>query len=102
MQTNSAAIDLRREPSDAFITAVRKKYPVEPEIDHILNRKMTSRAKGGGYTPISLEALRQGIEALIRSSSPTVLFGDLSGDGNAAAVVVLDPVAEAEAIQGVD
>lgn len=67
MQTNSAAIDLRREPSDAFITAVRKKYPVEPEVDHILNRKMTNRAKGAGYTPIPLEALRQRIEALIRS-----------------------------------
>ena len=54
MQTNSAAIDLRREPSDAFIAAVRKKYRVEPEVDHILTRKMTNRAKGG-YTPIPLE-----------------------------------------------
>ena len=66
MQRNSAAIDLRREPSDAFIAAVRKKYPVEPEIDHILTRKMTNRAKAG-YTPIPLEALRKSIEALIRS-----------------------------------
>ncbi len=63
---NSIAKDVRRDPSDAFITAVRKKYPVEPEVDHVLTRKMTNRHKPG-YTTIQLETLRRGLEALIRS-----------------------------------
>jgi aminoglycoside phosphotransferase (APT) family kinase protein len=63
---NSIAKDLRRNPSDAFIAAVRKKYPVEPEVDHVLTRKMTHRHKSG-YTAISLDTLRTGLEALIRS-----------------------------------
>jgi len=63
---NSIAKDVRRDPSDAFIAAVRKKYPVEPEVDHVLTRKMTHRHKPG-YTAISLDTVRTGLEALIRS-----------------------------------
>lgn len=66
MPMNQLTVDIRREPDDAFIAAVRKKYPVEPEVDHILTRKMTNRHKPG-YAAISLEALRNGIEALLRS-----------------------------------
>lgn len=58
--------DVRRDPSDAFILAVRKKYHVEPEVDHVLTRKMTLRHKPG-YTAISLDTVRTGLEALIRS-----------------------------------
>lgn len=63
---SSIAKDVRRHPSDAFIAAVRKKYPVEPEVDHVLTRKMANRHKPG-YTAISLDTLRTGLEALIRS-----------------------------------
>lgn len=62
----SISADVRREPSDAFIASVRQRYPVEPEIDHILTRKMANRHKPG-YAALSLEALRTGLEALIRS-----------------------------------
>jgi len=62
----SMSADVRREPSDAFVASVRQRYPVEPEIDHILTRKMANRHKPG-YAALSLEALRTGLEALIRS-----------------------------------
>jgi len=59
------AID-KNSPTHEWIEALRKRFPCETEIDRVLRRKITRRA-GPGYSPVSLETLVQGTEALIRS-----------------------------------
>lgn len=54
----------RRAPDDAMVSAIRDRYPVEPEIDAILTRKMRRR-DGVGYRPVALETLADGARALI-------------------------------------
>ena len=55
----------RRQPSDDDIAQIRARYPVEPEIDKILTRKMHRRREGKGYTGVSLERLVLGTQGLI-------------------------------------
>lgn len=56
----------KNAPSLGWVEHLRRRFPVESEIDRILTRKMQGRA-GPGYSPVSLEILVQGVESLLRS-----------------------------------
>ncbi len=56
----------KNRPTHDWIEYLRKRYPCEKEIDRVLTRKLHRRA-GPGYSPVSLDTLVQGTEALIRS-----------------------------------
>jgi aminoglycoside phosphotransferase (APT) family kinase protein len=56
----------KNRPSPEWISALRKRFPTEREIDHVLTRKMQRRA-GPGYSPLPLDTLVKGVESLIRS-----------------------------------
>lgn len=60
--------DPRQTPTPALIADIRRRFPVEREIDRILTRKMARRA-GPGYTPISLDQLVLGATDLISRHS---------------------------------
>lgn len=55
----------KNRPAPEWIASLRKRFPVEQEIDHILTRKMERRA-GEGFSPIPLPTLSANIEALLR------------------------------------
>jgi len=57
-------VDHRAAPTEAFIETVRRRYPVETEVDRVLSRKMRLR-KGPGYEGVSLERIAEGIHSLI-------------------------------------
>ncbi len=59
-----AAADRRRNPDSALIATIRERYPVEPEIDRVLTRKMMNRG-GPRYTPVPIDTLVAGTKALI-------------------------------------
>ncbi len=56
-------------PTREWIESMRKCYPCETEIDRVLTRKMLLRA-GPGYSPVSLETLVDGVNALLRRHLP--------------------------------
>ena len=56
----------KNRPTAEWIADLRRRFPCEPEIDRVLTRKLERRA-GPPYTPISLEALVEATEALIKS-----------------------------------
>ena len=56
----------KNRPTHEWIEQLRKRFPCEKEIDRVLTRKMHRRA-GPPYSPVTLETLVQGTEALIRS-----------------------------------
>jgi aminoglycoside phosphotransferase (APT) family kinase protein len=62
--------DIRDAPNEEFIAAVRRRFPVESEIDRVLTAKLRHRA-GEGYTSIPLERLAENTTALIRSQVST-------------------------------
>jgi len=66
VEDQSALSDVRSKPTAEFIAGVRRWFPVEPEIDRILTRKMERRS-GPGFQPVSLETLRDGIASLVRA-----------------------------------
>lgn len=53
-------------PSVEWIAALRRRYPMEAEMDRVLTRKLQRRG-GAGYTPLALETLIAGVESLFRS-----------------------------------
>ncbi len=59
--------DIRSAPDEAFIARIRNKYPVEPEIDRILTRKLRRRS-GPEYLAIPLDRLVQGVSSLIAAN----------------------------------
>jgi aminoglycoside phosphotransferase (APT) family kinase protein len=61
-----SAIDKNR-PSPEWISALRRRFPVEREIDHILTRKLERRA-GPAFMPLALDVLVKGTESLIRAN----------------------------------
>ena len=63
-------VDPRQRPDSAFINDIRRRYPVEKEIDRVLTRKMERRS-GPGYAPIPLARLVDGIDALIARNLET-------------------------------
>ncbi|MFT4585422.1 MAG: aminoglycoside phosphotransferase (APT) family kinase protein [Gammaproteobacteria bacterium] len=60
-----SAVDVRADPSDAFIDSIRERYPTEREIDRVLTEKMRRRG-GPGFSGISLKTMEQGTAALVR------------------------------------
>lgn len=64
-KAGTRAIDKSR-PSRQWIENLRRRFPCEREIDRVLTRKLERRA-GPEYSPVGLETLCQGIEALLRS-----------------------------------
>jgi aminoglycoside phosphotransferase (APT) family kinase protein len=65
----------RQQPGDAVIEQIRTRYPVEPEIDKILTRKMHRRREGTGYAGVTLERLVDGTQRLIgeRLGQPIII-----------------------------
>jgi hypothetical protein len=55
---------IRQQPSDAFIEAVRGRFPTEREVDVVLTRKMRRR-NGPPFQAVALETLVSGTERLI-------------------------------------
>ena len=55
----------KNHPPPEWIASLRKRFPVEREVDHILTRKMERRG-GVGFSPIPLPTLSANIEALLR------------------------------------
>ena len=47
-------------PSPEWIAQLRRRFPIEREIDRVLTRKMERRS-GPGYTPVPLNALVAGV-----------------------------------------
>lgn len=60
-----AVVD-KNHPTPEWIAQLRQKFPCEKEIDRVLVRKLERRA-GPPYVQLTLDALRQGTEALLRS-----------------------------------
>ena len=58
--------DLRDAPTPEFIASLRRRYPIEPEIDKLLTRKMERRS-GPPYSMVTLEALTASLAALLRA-----------------------------------
>lgn len=56
----------KNRPTHEWIEQLRKRFPCEKEIDRVLTRKLQRRA-GPPYTPVTLETLVKGTEALIGS-----------------------------------
>ncbi len=61
----TTSIDKDR-PSSEWIAALRRRFPIEREIDRVLTRKLERRA-GPGYDPLPLSRLVAGIESLVRA-----------------------------------
>jgi aminoglycoside phosphotransferase (APT) family kinase protein len=55
----------KNRPTKEWIELIRRRFPCETEIDRVLTRKMLLRA-GPGYSPVSLETLVDGVNALLR------------------------------------
>jgi aminoglycoside phosphotransferase (APT) family kinase protein len=76
MRCGARAVDAQRKqtmtlidknrPSPQWIESLRRRYPTEREIDRILTRRLERRA-GPAFAPLALEALVEGVDALIRS-----------------------------------
>ncbi|MFA7415745.1 MAG: phosphotransferase family protein [Rhizobium sp.] len=56
----------KNRPTQEWIEHLRRRFPVEKEIDRILTRKMTRRA-GPGYSSVSLDTLTAGVELLLKA-----------------------------------
>ena len=56
----------KNRPSPEWIASLRERFPIEPEIDRILTRRLERRA-GPAYAPLTLETMIAGATALIRS-----------------------------------
>jgi aminoglycoside phosphotransferase (APT) family kinase protein len=56
----------KNRPAREWIESLRRRFPTETEIDRVLTRKMQRRA-GPGYSPLPLETLIKGVDALLAS-----------------------------------
>src|SRR5690606_35288620 len=56
--------DNRQNPSAEFIEKIRTSYPIEPEIERVLTRKMQLRS-GDGYQGACLETMVEATKKLI-------------------------------------
>ena len=57
----------KNRPSEAWIAALRVRFPCEAEIDRVLTRKLRGRS-GPPYQPVALETLVAGVEKLLRAN----------------------------------
>ncbi len=64
MSAASLAIGDKDRPSPEWIASLRRRFPVEREIDHILTRKLERRA-GPAYAPLGLQTLVDGVRKLL-------------------------------------
>jgi len=55
----------KNHPTAEWIEELRERFPCETEIDRVLTRKLLRRS-GPGYSPVALDTLVQGLEALLR------------------------------------
>ncbi|MFT3792285.1 MAG: phosphotransferase family protein [Rudaea sp.] len=62
-----AAAD-KNKPSAEWIAQLRKRFPVEKEIDRVLTRKLEHRATSR-FTPVPLDKLVEGVRSLISAQS---------------------------------
>ena len=62
--TRGVGFDLLDNPPAEFIEEMRRRYPTERETDELLVRKLRRRGQPP-YRPVSLDQLRQGLEALL-------------------------------------
>jgi aminoglycoside phosphotransferase (APT) family kinase protein len=53
-------------PSAEWIASLRKRFPVEKEVDRVLTRKLQQR-RGPPFAPVSLETLCGGLTSLLRT-----------------------------------
>ena len=73
--TTTSTTDIRQNPTPEFIEQLRKRFPVEAEIDAVLTRKMQNRAaRQEAYTPVTLEELVAGTQKLLEQK----ISGDFS------------------------
>lgn len=56
----------KNDPSKEWIHSLRKRYPIEPELDRVLTRKLKRRS-GPGFSPVSLDVLLAGVGVLLRA-----------------------------------
>lgn len=54
----------KNHPAPAWIESLRRKYPIEPQIDQLLVRKLIRRA-GPGYHSVGLDTLVNGVTSLL-------------------------------------
>lgn len=62
-----AFFDLRNDPPPEFIAEMRRRFPVEPELDRMLVRKLERRA-GDSYVHMTLEEFVGCLDALLRDN----------------------------------
>lgn len=62
--SNPTPFDPLQHPDAGLISALRKRYPTEAEIDRVLTRKMQARA-GSAYAPVSFEQMGKCLETLL-------------------------------------
>lgn len=60
----ASPFDALNDPSPELVEAMRRRFPVEPEADELLVRKMRRRASGP-YVPVTLEQLSDGVRSLL-------------------------------------
>ncbi|BBO28289.1 hypothetical protein AltI4_26770 [Alteromonas sp. I4] len=61
--------DIRQNPTPDFIEQLRKRFPVESEVDAVLTRKMQNRAaRQEPYTPVTLDQLVEGTRKLLKNN----------------------------------
>jgi aminoglycoside phosphotransferase (APT) family kinase protein len=65
--SEAGTFDIRDTPTPEFIAALRRRYPIEPEIDRLLTRKMERRS-GPSYSMVSLEVLSTSLVALLKDT----------------------------------
>ena len=61
------SVDLRDQPSEAFIQGLREQFPTERETDELLTRKMQRRA-GPAYRQVSLDEMVSWLNAMLREN----------------------------------
>ncbi|VTU30728.1 phosphotransferase family protein [Variovorax sp. PBL-E5] len=60
----AASLDIRDDPSEAFIADMRQRFPTEPETDALLTRKMRRRS-GPPYQQVSLAQMTKWLHAML-------------------------------------
>lgn len=57
----------KNNQTEEFIETIRRRFPVEKEVDRVLTRKMRQR-NGPSYTPVTLETLKSGVKVMVRAN----------------------------------
>jgi len=57
----------KNNPTEAWIASLRRRFPVEREMDRVFTRKL-QRRNGPAYTPVSLETLCSSLKSLLNAT----------------------------------